>query len=314
MKEKSIEFTVGVFVFIGLALMAYMVVRFGQLNYAQKMYELTAVFKFTNGVVVGAPVRCAGVEVGKVEQLKFTEGKDFGVDVVMEIKEGTIIRKDVKVVVNALGIMGEKYIEFLPQSVTAPVLKNGDFVRGEDPVSLTDMMEEGKSIASKVDNMISGWSDKKTQENVKDAISNIKKLTDEDTQQAVKKALNNIEDLTGSPNKENLAVAIKNFKEFSSSANNVSQKLDTVLEKNKESFEQIGPKTVTLLDSMNRVVQQVEKGEGTVGQLIKDKEIGNDLKDFVKDIKANPWKLFFKGEEKKPAKKGQRQEKVFGIF
>jgi len=313
MKEKSLEFTVGVFVFIGLALLAYMVVRFGQLNYTQKMYELTAVFKYTNGVVVGAPVRCAGVEVGKVDQLKFTEGKDFGVDVVMEIKEGTVIRKDVKVVVNALGIMGEKYIEFLPQSVTAPVLKNGDSVRGEDPVSLTDMMEEGKNIAGKIDNMISGWSDKKTQENVKDAISNIKKLTDEETQQAVKKSLNNIEDMTGSPNKENFAVAVQNFKEFSASANRVSQKLDSLLEKNKDSFEQIGPKAVTLLDSMNRVVQQVERGEGTVGQLIKDKEIGNDLKDFVKDIKANPWKLFFKGEEKKPGKKG-RQEKVFGIF
>jgi phospholipid/cholesterol/gamma-HCH transport system substrate-binding protein len=313
MKEKTIEFTVGIFVFIGLALLAYMVVRFGQLNYTQKMYTLTAVFKYTNGVVVSAPVRCAGVEVGKVEDLKFSEDKQFGVDVVMSIKEGTVIRKDVKVVVNSLGIMGEKYIEFLPQSVTAPVLKNGDSVRGEDPISMTDVMHEGKNIAGKIDAMISGWSDAKTQENVKDAIRNIRQLTDEDTQRSVKKSLDNIQGLTGSPNRENLTAAIQNFKEFSVNANRVSQKLDDLLEKNKDSFGDIGKKTVDLIDSMNRVVQQVERGEGTVGQLIKDKEIGQDLKDFVKDIKANPWKLFFKGEEKKTGKRGEK-EKLFGIF
>ncbi|HRZ86992.1 MAG TPA: MlaD family protein [bacterium] len=312
MKEKSIEFTVGVFVFIGMALLGYLVLRFGNFSYTDKTYELTAKFKYTNGVIVGAPVRCAGVEVGKVEELRLYEDRDSGVDVVMSIKQGTVIRKDVVCLVNSLGIMGEKYIEFLPQSVTTPVLLSGDQVRGQDPVAMTDLMEDGKKIASKIDTMISGWSDKKTQENVKDAIRNFKQLTDEETQRSLKGALSNIKDVTGEPNKQNLEETLRNLREFSERANRVTQRLDELLENNKESFNVIGKKTVDLLDAMKRVVDHVEKGEGTVGQLLKDKEISTDIKDFVKDIKANPWKLFFKGEEKKPAGKGKG--KAFGIF
>lgn len=315
MKEKTVELVVGVFVMVGLALLGYMIVRFGNLNYAEKNYKLSAIFSYTNGVVIGAPVRCAGVEVGKVEELKFAEDKKFGVEVVMSIKDGTVIRRDVVVVVNSLGIMGEKYIEFLPQSITAPVLAAGDKVEGQDPVAISQLMVEGRNIASKIDNMISGWSDKKTQENVKDAIRNIKLLTDEDTQKSFKASLNNISDITGSPNKENLAQAIKTIKESSENANNVFRKLDEVLTSNRESFNVIGKKTVDLLDSLKRVVDNVEKGEGTVGTLIKDKEIGQDIKDFIKDIKANPWKLFIKTDEKRPSSgKKDQQGKVFGIF
>lgn len=311
MKEKNLELTVGAFVFIGLLITAVMIVRFGSYEYSRTTFPLNAVFKFTNGVVVGAPVRLAGVEVGKVEDLVFTEQGGFGVEVKMAIRTGTVIRDDAHVVINALGIMGEKYIEFLPVSTTAPILKPDETIRGTDPIALNELMEQGKKVADKIENMISGWADKATQDNVKQIASNMRNLTDETTQDALKSTLVNFKELSGSPNKENISAAIASFKEFSESSTRVADRLDAILEKNDKSLKEIGPKMVTLLDSMNAVMTRVQGGQGTLGTLVKDDQIAKDIKDFVADIKANPWKLFFKTEEKK---KPDEEKKKGGWF
>ncbi|MDP8262747.1 MAG: MlaD family protein [Candidatus Ancaeobacter aquaticus] len=314
MKERTTDFTVGIFVMIGLILLSIMVVKFGNYSYTEKHYELISVFKFTNGVVVGAPVRCAGVEVGKVQELRFSEKKEFGVDVVCSLKSGTVIRKDALVVINSLGIMGEKYVEFLPQSITSPVLSDGDVIRGVDPVAMSEIMQEGRDIAQKVDDVIADWNNEKMQEKVKQAVTNIENITNEETQESVKAILDNVETITGSPNKENIERAIKNFREFSENANRVTMKIEGIVDANEEFFKTFGKDFSDAINSFKNVVNNIEKGEGTVGQLIKDDEIGKDIKDFIKDIKANPWKLFIRGKEKKPSTNKQQQQKVFGIF
>ena len=40
-------------------------------------------------------------------------------------------------------------------------------------------------------------------------------------------------------------------------------------------------------------VARLEKGEGTVGQLLEDEEIYDDLKELIRDIKRHPWKLIW---------------------
>ncbi len=314
MKEKSLELTVGVFVLVGLLVAAYMVIRFGSYQYHQETYPLTAVFKYTNGVVVGAPVRVAGVEVGKVTDLVLSEdqgAEGFGVDVEMQVRQGTVIRKDARAEINSLGIMGEKYIEFIPVGVTDPILQPGERIRGIDPVAFNELMSEGKKMAGQIQNMISGWSDADTQSNIKQTAANLKNLTDETTQNALKGTLTNMEEMTGSPNKENLTEAIESFRNFSDSASRVSARLDTIIEQNEESLRVVGPKMVQLLDSMNQLMASVKAGEGTIGKLMKDETIAKDIKDFVADIKANPWKLFIRTEEKKP---GQQDKKGGFLF
>ncbi len=294
MKERNLELTVGVFVFLGLLTVAMMIIRFGSYGYKHESYPLTAIFSFTNGMVVGAPVRLAGVEVGKVENLVFNEKGAFFVEVRVQVRKGTLIRNDARVVINSLGIMGEKYVEFIPVSTTAPVLKPGDVIKGVTPVAMSELMEEGKKVANQIQNVISGWSDKETQDNIKKTVANLK-------------------DITGTPNKENLSQAIANFKEFSEAAKKLSVKIDDIMEKNKESLKVIGPKAVVLIDNMNKVFSSVGAGEGTIGKLIKDDSIAKDIKDFVADVKANPWKLFFRTEEKK-SKEGKEVPKEGGKF
>jgi len=54
-----------------------------------------------------------------------------------------------------------------------------------------------------------------------------------------------------------------------------------------------------LVDSATVIMDRLKDGEGTVGKLLVEEKIYNDLESFVADIKAHPWKLLHKGREKR---------------
>ena len=58
-------------------------------------------------------------------------------------------------------------------------------------------------------------------------------------------------------------------------------------EKNQKSFE-------TTLEGFSQIVTGVREGKGTVGKLFSDETIYDDLQDLTGDLKANPWKLFYR--------------------
>jgi phospholipid/cholesterol/gamma-HCH transport system substrate-binding protein len=51
--------------------------------------------------------------------------------------------------------------------------------------------------------------------------------------------------------------------------------------------------SATLADAQN-IVNNMKKGEGTVGALLMDEEIYDDVQEMLRDLKHNPWKLFWR--------------------
>ncbi len=54
-----------------------------------------------------------------------------------------------------------------------------------------------------------------------------------------------------------------------------------------------------LVESTNIVMGRLKEGKGTIGKLLVEEKIYNDLEAFVADIKAHPWKLLHKPRGKK---------------
>jgi phospholipid/cholesterol/gamma-HCH transport system substrate-binding protein len=69
--KTKLELKVGVFVFIGLVLLAVLILSIGGFKTWTSGYNINFIFHFVNGVKVGAPVRYAGVDVGEVKILSF---------------------------------------------------------------------------------------------------------------------------------------------------------------------------------------------------------------------------------------------------
>jgi len=51
--------------------------------------------------------------------------------------------------------------------------------------------------------------------------------------------------------------------------------------------------------SLERILTRVEKGEGTIGKLVSEEELYQELRSFVQEIKTHPWRLLKRDDDKK---------------
>ena len=140
MNTRRIEFSVGVFVFVGLAALAFLAIKIGGGRFAQgETRVVTARFTNASGLKEGSTVRIAGVPVGAVTKvaLKYDEMValvSFSVDANVTLDDDTVAA------VRSAGLIGEKFISIQPGSSGVP-LKAGDvIVDTQSAVDLEDII------------------------------------------------------------------------------------------------------------------------------------------------------------------------------
>jgi len=47
-------------------------------------------------------------------------------------------------------------------------------------------------------------------------------------------------------------------------------------------------------NQLSELLGKINRAEGTLGKLVVEDEVYNDLRDFVEEIKKHPWRLFKK--------------------
>ena len=128
MDRRSIDLWFGAFViagFFALAVLAFKVGNFGA-ERANRVYRVEAKFDNIGGLKVQAPVKSAGVLVGRVADIKFDNQKFQGV-VTMALDERFTFPKDTSAAILTSGLLGESYVG-LDAGGDAVNLKAGDKV------------------------------------------------------------------------------------------------------------------------------------------------------------------------------------------
>ncbi len=150
MKKGDLEFRLGLFVMAALALLAYLVVRAGDL-YIRPGYSVKLVFDTVSGVDKGSPVRLAGVPIGEVKKFHALENKDKIAHVEIEafIEDGVLIEEDAEIRVATMGFLGEKYIEIHPGTPGAKLLEPGGTLVGRQLTGVDDMFDSGQKLIQK---------------------------------------------------------------------------------------------------------------------------------------------------------------------
>jgi len=197
--KTKVEMQVGIFVFMGMIILAIFVLSIGGFKSWSSGYNLKFGFDFINGVKVGAPVRYAGVDVGQIKKINFIYENGHGTKVVLTgwLRKEVKVPMDSTVWVNTLGLLGEKYIEILPGKDHLNYAPHNQMFTGNDPLPMHEVERLIKKTAVDID--------------------------------------------------------------------------DTVL--------------------------KLKNGEGTLGKLMTDDSIYNEVESLVIDLKKHPWKLFWKGKE-----------------
>ena len=132
------ETKLGLFTVVGIAVLGFSLYFLGGLS-VTRTYDINIKFQDVSGLPVKAPVKLAGVEIGKVKAIKIEDG---GVVVVAAVDENIPLYKDTRFSVVMTGIIGTKYLKAVKGSAAAGVLKPGDYVQGTDEVPMDVMITQ----------------------------------------------------------------------------------------------------------------------------------------------------------------------------
>ena len=115
MDRKTIDLWVGIFMLMGIAALLWLSLRVGNLGEDRPSNTYTVESKFTNigGLKAKAPVKSAGVLVGRVSDIKFDNDK-FQAVVILTLDGRYSFPKDTSASILTSGLLGEVYIGLDP--------------------------------------------------------------------------------------------------------------------------------------------------------------------------------------------------------
>jgi phospholipid/cholesterol/gamma-HCH transport system substrate-binding protein len=116
MNKKSTEIFVGLFVVLGLLALLFLALKaanLGSFAGGGDTYTLQARFDNIGGLKSRAPVRSAGVNVGRVTSVTLDAQTYQGV-VTMEINKGVTFPKDSSAKIQTAGLLGDQYVGLEP--------------------------------------------------------------------------------------------------------------------------------------------------------------------------------------------------------
>jgi phospholipid/cholesterol/gamma-HCH transport system substrate-binding protein len=127
MNRTTLDLWVGFFVAIGIAALFFLALKVGNLgssNLSSETYQVSAQFDNIGGLKVRAPVKSAGVVVGRVAEISF-DPQSYRADVKLSIDARYQFTKDTFASILTSGLLGEQYVG-LDVGGDERMLKSGD--------------------------------------------------------------------------------------------------------------------------------------------------------------------------------------------
>ena len=111
MRKSAIDVWVGIFVSIGLLAALFLALKVGNMNAVsfQPTYTITARFDNIGGLKPRAPVKSAGVVVGRIADIRFDD-TTYQATVTMTLERSYQFPKDSAAKILTSGLLGEQYV------------------------------------------------------------------------------------------------------------------------------------------------------------------------------------------------------------
>ena len=129
MSKAWLDLWVGLFVVAGIGALLFLALKVGNMSSVNMAdsYQVSAHFDNIGGLKVRAPVKSAGVVVGRVAAISFDD-KTYEAEVVLSLDKRYAFPKDTSAAILTSGLLGEQYIGLEAGGDTA-VLKDGDTLK-----------------------------------------------------------------------------------------------------------------------------------------------------------------------------------------
>jgi phospholipid/cholesterol/gamma-HCH transport system substrate-binding protein len=286
--HKSAQIRVGIFVFFTLmTLMAAIFFLGSRTQYFQPQYSVKAVFSNVGYLLEGAGVYLAGVQVGRVGAIRFFE--DLAAQKVLVSLKITRdyqerIRQDSVAVITSSGLLGDKYIDITLGSESEPVLLDGMFIRTQEPADYSQLIRQGEAvlkntieITSAMAVLTSGFRSSQAPIAAADLLSSLAQIA-----KAIETGDGLIHTLIYDQGNDRIladvAAATTALRETLTGIKEGKGFVHTLLtDPNPEVVVQL----TKLLASAQKLLQDIEKGQGVLHALIYEKQGGQAVKDLA---------------------------------
>ncbi|MCL2777999.1 MAG: MlaD family protein [Polyangiaceae bacterium] len=240
------------------------------------------------------------------------------------------IHDDADFYVTTQGILGEKFLAIDPGSLEKPVLADNSIVKGIDPPRLdlffartyelldtmmtairnnreliNDMVTNTAGILKGLNTMLN-----ENRDRINRTISNLELLSQEAVtltahvreqyvdNPKIQRTIDNVDRLSTDLQKDS-APMLKDAREALANLNRASKIVGGEEEQKqlKKMFENVAElaahANATAADAQ-AIVSHIKKGNGTIGAFVMDESIYDDMQEMLRDLKHNPWKLFWR--------------------
>ncbi|MET6991033.1 MlaD family protein [Sediminicola arcticus] len=241
-----------------------------------------AVYQHVGGLQPGTQVSINGFAVGKVNDIRFKDTSGLLL-VTFSVDNKFQFSKNSKAELYDTGIIGGKGIQIKPVFDNAPRAKSGDTLSTETKPGLTDLVQQKLGpLQLKLEDAVS---------NADSLFINVNEILDDRTKKDLRESISGLNILVrsfqGSANAMNELLAGNKDKlnssinDLSNITGNFSKLSDSIANSGiAETMESLQG-TIKNLDAL---LAKIEKGEGTLGKLMENEELYNNMSNATKEL------------------------------
>jgi phospholipid/cholesterol/gamma-HCH transport system substrate-binding protein len=282
MDKKRLEWRVGLFIFIGLAVLGVLLLQFSKgSSLFRPTYNLYLVAKNIGGLKRHASILMSGVPIGIVSGIELNP-QGTNVTITLKIYRKYVIHKDARVLIEQSGFLGDQYVAIVPTANEEGLWQPDDHVTAEEPFNLQEVARSAVGFIKRVD---------ETVKKLDDAIADVRRLVlNEQTLTNLSTAVGNlrvasehavsaVDNLNGlvTNNTPAVSTALSNVVYFSEQIDQLGTNLQGIVTTNgtelTAAMKNIESSTVVLKD----VLQNVQSGNGLAGTVINDQKLATNV-------------------------------------
>jgi phospholipid/cholesterol/gamma-HCH transport system substrate-binding protein len=281
---------VGIFMAICLAILAALIIKVEDLQLIGPTGKrVDAVFDQVAGLDDKAPVRVAGVRVGRVDGIHL-DGHRARVTLLLESKVDLAVGATARIATTSL--LGDKYVELDPGPAGGKPLPEGTVLQGTTPISFDQAMAKLNDLAGSIQQVTGSLAGGEGGENgIPALMASLKQTSDtirqlvEMNQQQVSATINNFQEFSGTLARE--------LPKLTAQLHDVLAQVDNVLTENRsnlrasmQNIRDISASLHTSVENLNAITTKMASGEGTIGKLINSDEAHDELVSTLDSIKG----------------------------
>jgi len=289
MNKSRLEWKVGLFVFIGMVLIAALLLQFSKgVTFFRPTYDIYLRAPSVAGLKTSASVLMSGVQVGTVSDIQLTpDGR--AVTITLKILSRYTIHKDARFVIDTAGVLGDEYVAIVPTENKLPAFKNGDTAQAEAPFNLQEFTRSASGFIARVDDTI-----KKLNESLDDVtaillnpqtLTNLS-MTAANLRHVSDRALVTVEDInaTLATNGPALSESASNLVLFSKQLNQFARQLNDIAATNREDINLTVKNVEASSESLKALAADLQQGKGLAGSLLKNPELAARASEIANNL------------------------------